>query len=113
MAKLIAAKELFEHYNGGLVNCLPMKDVEFLELLKERKLLPDDVKNSLEKLVKTTERSSYFLDMIIKQGLDNDDDSHFINLLDAMKKSSYDVVRDLALKIQKELGVDQMRITIN
>ena len=105
MAKT-SAKELFEHYNQGLLGCLPMKDVTFLEVLKRRNLLPDEVKSSLEQMDKTTERSSYFLEKIIKTGFDNGDDSHFINLLAAMIESNNERVKDLAIEIQNKLGMD-------
>ena len=101
-----SAKELFEHYNQGLLVCLPMKDITFLEVLKRNKLLPDEVRNSLEQLNKTTERSSYFLEKIIKTGFDNGNESHFTNLLAAMIESSHENVRDLAIEIQNKLSLD-------
>ena len=105
MAKT-SAKELFEYYNQGLLGCLPMKDITFLEVLKRRNLLPDEVKSSLEQMDKTTERSSYFLEKIIKTGFDNGDDLRFTNLLAAMIESNYEKVKDLAIEIQNKLGVD-------
>ena len=106
MAKT-SAKELFDHYNQGLLRCLPMKDYTFLEVLKKKKLLPDDVRSSLEQMTKTNERSSYFLEMIIKAGLDNGDDSHFRNLLAAMMESKHENVKDLATMILDKLGTSQ------
>ena len=82
-----------------------MKDITFLGALKEKNLLPDNVKNSLEQFSNPSERSSYFLENVIKEGLDRDDDTCFTNLLDAMKESSYDNVQDLALEIQNKLGM--------
>ena len=105
MAK-VSARKLFEHYNQGLLVCLPMKDITFLNVLKRKKLLPDEVRSSLEQMNKTTERSSYFLEKIIKTGFDNGDDSHFTNLLAAMIESGHENVRDLAIEIQKKLSLD-------
>ena len=105
MAKT-SAKELFEFYNQGLLVCLPMKDITFLEVLKRRNLLPDDVKSSLIQMDKTIERSSYFLEKIIRTGFDNGSDSHFTSLLAAMIESKYENVKDLAIEIQNKLGVD-------
>ena len=34
-----SAKNLLEHYNQGLIASLPMKDIAFLETLKERNIL--------------------------------------------------------------------------
>ena len=42
--------------------CLPMKDRTFLEVSQRNMLLPDEVKNSLEQMDRTIERSSYFLE---------------------------------------------------
>ena len=105
MAKT-SAKELFEFYNQGLLACLPMKDVTFLDVLKRKNLLPDEVRNSLKQMDKTIEKSSYFLEKIIKTGFDNGDDSHFINLLAAMTESSNVNVKDLSIEIQNKLGMD-------
>ena len=105
MAKT-SSKELFEYYNQGLLGCLPMKDITFLEVLKRRNLLPDDVRSSLVQMDKTTERSSYFLEKIIKTRFDNGSDSHFTNLLAAMIESNYENVKDLAIEIMSKIDVD-------
>ena len=99
------AREVFKYYNQGLLACLPMKDSTFLEILKSKSLLPDEVKNSLEQMNRTTERSSYFLEKIIKAGFEKGHDSYFINLLAAMIESSYDNVKDLGMEIQNKLSI--------
>ena len=109
MAKT-SAKELFEHYNQGLLAYLPMKDITFLEVLKRRNLLPDDVRSSLVQLDETTERSSYFLEKIIKTGFDDGSDSHFTNLLAAMKESNCENVKDFAVEILGKLVVDSSQV---
>ena len=103
-----SAKDLFELYNPGLLACLPMSDITFLEVLKQKGLLPDDVRNSLEQIDETNERSSYFLERIIKTGFDDGNDTHFINLLAAMMQSSHDIVKDLAIEIQNKLDVEDV-----
>ena len=95
-----SVRELFEHYNQGLLRCLPMKNAEFLDILKAKNLLPDEVRRSLEQINETMERSSYFLDKIIIEGFSNSNDSCFINLLAAMQESDYDVAKDFAQQIQ-------------
>ena len=84
---------------------LPMKEDMFLNALERQCILPDDIKNSLEQLSETSERSSYYLENVIKEGFYRGDNSCFTNLLAAMKESSNDQVRDLAIKIQNELGM--------
>ena len=107
-----SAKKLFEHYNQGLITCLPMKDTAFLDALKNKNLLPDNMRNFLEQLSEGVERSSYFLENIIKAGFDNGNGSCFTNLLAAMKESSYDRVKDLAVQIQKKLSM-MIKISCN
>ena len=87
VAKTIA-KELFKCYNQGLLACLPMKDSAFLEVLNRNKVISDEVRNSLKQMDKRTERSSHFLDKIIKAGFDNGNDLPFTNLLSAMVEST-------------------------
>ena len=99
-----SAKELFERYNQGFIEMLPMKEEIFLNALERQCILPDDIKNSLEQFSETSERSSYYLENVIKEGFHRGDNSCFTNLLAAMKESSYDQVKDLAIKIQNELG---------
>ena len=98
-------RKIFERYNQGLMVYLPMKNVAFLEALKEQNILSDDLRNSLEQFANASERSSYFLENVIKEGFNRGDDSCFTNLLAAMKESSYDDVKDLALEIQNKLGM--------
>ena len=100
-----SARKVFEQYNQGLIACLPMKNIAFLEALKGKNVLSDTLRNSLEQFSNTSERSSYFLENVIKEGFDRGDDSCFTILLAAMKESSYDNVKDLALEIQNKLGI--------
>ena len=87
-----------------------MKDTTFFEILKQKGLLPDDVRSSLEQMDETTERSSYFLEKIIKTAFDDENDSHFFNLLAAMMESSHDDVKDLAIEMQNKLGMEDVLI---
>ena len=105
MAKRSAA-ELFERYYRALVYSLPIKDTDFLDKLPEHDLLPGDLKIKLESLTVHNERSSYFLDSVIKPGLAVGDSRCFTNLLTVMKSSKYDNVKDLAKSIDEDLGVD-------
>ena len=62
------------------------------------------MRNFLEQCSRPLEKSSYFLENVIKKGFDRGDDSCFTNLLAAMKESSYDTVKDLAVQILSKLG---------
>ena len=101
-----SANELFERYYMGLVFSLPVTDIDFSDKLFEHDLLPGDLRTKLESLTAHNERSSYFLDNVIKPGLAIGDSRNFVNLLIVMKTSKYDNIKDLAIKIGKELAVD-------
>ena len=101
-----SATELFEHYYTALVYSLPIKDVDFMDELLKHDLLPGGVKSKLESLTVHYERSSYFLDNVIKPGLAIGNSRCFVSLLTVMKYNKHDNVKDLATKIEKELTVD-------
>ena len=90
-----------------------MKDRTFLEVLKRKMLLPDEMKDSLEQMDRAIERSSYFLERIIKAGFDKGNNSCLMNLLAAMIESSYDNVKDLGIEIQSKLRVVQGNLCLN
>ena len=101
-----SATELFDHYYTTLVYLLPIKDVDFMDELLKHDLLPGGVKSKLESLTVHKERSSYFLDNVIKPGLAVGNNSCFVSLLTVMKCNKHDNVKDLAKEIEKELVVD-------
>ena len=100
-----SATELFERYYTTLVFSLPVKDVDFMDELLKHGLLHADMKSKLESLTVHKQRSSYFLDNVIKPGLAIGN-NNFINLLTVMKCNKHDNVKDLAKEIEKELVVD-------
>ena len=101
-----SATELFERYYTGLVFSLPIKDADFMDELLTHGLLRADVKSKLELLTVHYERSSYFLDNVIKPGLAVGNSRCFVSLLTVMKCNKHDNVKDLAILIEKELIVD-------
>ena len=101
-----SATELFEHYYVGLVFSLPIKDADFMDELLKHNLLPGDVKFKLESLTVHKQRSSYFLDKVIKPGLAIGNSRCFVSLLTVMKYNKHDNVKDLAKEIEKELVID-------
>ena len=101
-----SATELFERYCTILVYLLPVKDADFMDELCKHDLFPGDVKSKLESLTVHSERSSYFLDNVIKPELAVGNSRCFVNLLTVMKCNKHDNVKDLATKIEKELIVD-------
>ena len=101
-----SALELFDHYYQALIFSLPMKDNHFTEELFRHVLLPQDIKHKLEDIPERKDRTSYFLDNVIKAGLAVGDKTCFVNLLTVMNNSKYDNVKDLAKQIESEYDVD-------
>ena len=99
-----SATELLERYYTVLVFSLPIKDADFMDELLKHDLLPGGVKSKLESLVEVNERSSYFLDNVIKPGLAVG--NSFVSLLTVMKCNKHDNVKELATKIEQELTID-------
>ena len=97
--------ELFERYYTTLVYLLPIKDIEFIDELLKHDLLPGDLKIKLESMTIHYERSSYFLNNVIKPQLAVSDHKGFVNLLTIMKNCKYDNVKDLAKRVDDELAV--------
>ena len=101
-----SATELFDHYHTALVYSLPINDIDFMNELLKHDLLPGGVKSKLESLTVHYERSSYYLDNVIKPGLAVGNSGCFVSLLTVMKCNKHDNVKDLATKIEKELTID-------
>ena len=105
MAKRSAA-ELFEHYYSALVYLLPIKDTDFTDELLKHDLLPGDLKIKLDSLTLHNERSSYFLDTVVKPELAVGNRRCFVSLLAVMKCNKHDNIKNLAKEMEKELAVD-------
>ena len=101
-----SALDLFEYYYQALIFSLPMKDDSFVEDLTKYDLLTGGFRAKLEALSINRERSSYFLDNIIKAGLAVGDKTCFVNLLTVMDNCKYDNVKDLAKQIESEYDAD-------
>ena len=97
--------DLFGHYYAALISLLPFNDTDFMDELLKHGLLPGDVKSKLESLTVHNERSSYFLDNVIKPGLVVGNNSHFVSLVAIMKGNKHDNVKDLATMIEKDLDI--------
>ena len=104
-----SSTEVFERYYTTLCFLLPIKDTDFIDELHKHDLLPGDLKIKLESQTECNERSSFFLDYVIKSELAVGKGRCFGSLLTVMKNSKHENVQDLAKKIEKELAVDKMK----
>ena len=101
-----SALELFEHYYQALISSLPTKDPNFIEDLFKHDLLTEDIKSKLETLSGLQERTSYFLDYVIKPDLVVGSNVYFDKLLNIMKNSNYDNVKELARKVEMDYDIN-------
>ena len=101
-----SATELFEQYYKILIYSLPMKDATFMDELLANDLLTGDSKIELESLTVHNQRTSYFLDHVIKPELAVGNSRCFVNLLTIMKSNTHDNVKELAKEIENELAID-------
>ena len=91
---------LFASYYSSLMQVLPISDPNFIEILCRCELLTKNVKLDLQTMTKSKEKASHFLDCSIKPGLD---DEKFFKLLNAMKTSDNETVKDLSYELQVKL----------
>ena len=95
--------KVFQQFYPKLVKTLPMNDVIFMAELYSRDLLPDDLKEHVESLATSAEKASYFLDHVIKPSITISDASRFDDLLNVMKDSEYQGVKELAKLIRDSI----------
>ena len=91
-----SALHFLEHYYQALVAFLPLQDEKFIAELHGQNLLPTHVSTSIVSLVTRKEKASYFLDVVIKTDLRNNDRTSFDKLAAVMAISKYDNLPHLA-----------------
>ena len=99
----MAHKAAYEGYAEELVNGLPMDDSLFVAKLCKQKLLPGNTNSKIEALSTAADKSSYFLNCVVKKALDVNDTSSFNKLLSVMKCCGYQHVKNLAHKIESKI----------
>ena len=92
-----------------LISILPMDDVKFLAMLKQRNLLPGDLKEQINAESTTAKKADIFLEKAIDRSLCIGDCEPLNKLLAVMSDEVYinsDPLKKLAEKIQQELLVN-------
>ena len=95
--------DLLERHQERLVSV--MKDTNFMNKLVIHGPFRGKVKSKLEELITPDVRSSWFLRNVVKLGLNAGDSRCFVSLLNVMKSSKDDAVKDLAEEIEMELVI--------
>ena len=104
MAEIEGAKKAFTKFYAKLTEALPMNDL--LADLYTKRLLPGNHKAKVESLSTQKEKAQYFLDEVIKRGLNIGYTLQFNGMITVMESSDDPVVKYLAKEIQEcALGV--------
>ena len=95
--------EVYNLYNKDLIQVLPMDDPLFISDLCTSELLPADIEEKV-KGSKDFNKSSLFLDEMIKSALRINNDLNFLKLLSVMKKSKRPHVVKLAREMEARIN---------
>jgi len=88
--------QVFKKYYSQLVKLLPMDNPVFLAELYSNDLLPGETKEFIESLPTKAQKSSKFLDSIIKPTVEIDNGTRIGVLVEVMKSNEDDNVQRLA-----------------
>ena len=99
MVDVEGAKRAFTAFYAKLTEALPIKDL--LAELYANKLLPGNHKAAVESLSTKIEKAQYFLDEVIKPGLNIGYIGQFNKMITVMESSDDPVVNYLAKQIQE------------
>ena len=106
-----AIMDLFDNHYQELIHLLPMNNETFLTELREHYLLSDDMNTKMESLT-ASERASYFLVSVIKPELQDNNVLNFHKLLNIMRKSKLEKVKELSIKIKSEYAYVCVKIIV-
>ena len=95
--------QVFMRYFTQLVKCLPMDDPLFIAELSTANLLPGNMQPTIQSLTTKVDKSSYFLNNVIKPALDSNFTDSFDNLLNIMEKCEFSFVKQLAISIKADI----------
>ena len=95
--------EVYNLYNKDLIQVLPMDDSLFISDLYTSELLPADIEEKV-KGSKGFNKSSLFLDEMIKSALRINNDLNLLKLLSVMKKNKRPHVVELAREMEARIN---------
>ena len=98
-----AYKQAYTSYMPQLVKSLPMDDSHFITELSAENLLPGNMQATIQSLPTPADKSSCFLNRIIKPAIDNEFTTSFDKLLIIMENCEFLHVQDLAGKIKADI----------
>ena len=95
------AIDVFKKFYSELTKVLPMIINNLVTTLYSKELLSGDHKSRIESLLTEKEKTEYFLDKVIKPGLEIEYTEQFDEMLRVMRNSDDSAVNYLVDKIQK------------
>ena len=97
--------DVFQQFYSKLVDTLPMDDVRFIAKLYSEGLLPGNLKSQVNLAQKTSaDKAALFLDSVIEPSVTIDGGSSFDKLLNVMRDSEYQHVKELSKQIRSNLA---------
>ena len=102
---------MYENFRVQLITSLSMDDVIFLGLLRQKNLLPGDLKGEVWAEKTSARKAALFLDKAIDPSIDLGEFEPLIKLLTVMSDEVYlnnDSMKQLAAKINQELDRYQL-----
>ena len=99
----MSALQVFEDNYESLVTSLPLDDAIFSAKLRSRRLLPGNLKSTIESQKTPADKATIFLDKAIEPSLKNDDITPLKKLLTVMEDSGNDSLKKLAKTIRSTL----------
>jgi len=95
--------QVFEDNYEALVTSLPMDDAIFIAKIHSKRLLPGNLKSTIESQKTSADKATVFLDKAIEPSLKNDDITPLKKLLTVMEDSGNDSLKKLAKTIRSKL----------
>ena len=96
--------DVFQQFYSKLVDTLPIDDVRFIAQLYSERLLPGNLKSLVKAQKTSADKAALFLDSVIEPSVAIDGGSSFDKLLNVMRDSEYQHVKELAKQIKSNLA---------
>ena len=99
----MSALQVYQDYYASLVTHLPMNEIKFIAELYSKRLLPGDLKSTIQAQQTSANRAMVFLDHVIESSVQNNDIMPFKTLLSIITEDYGDYLRKLAGDIRSSL----------
>ena len=98
----MSALQVFQDYYESLID-LPMNDAKFIAKLYTKRLLPGNLKSTIQAHQTSADKAMMLLDKVIEPSVKNNDLTSFKTLLLIMEDGDNDILKKLANDIRSSL----------